>query len=277
MQVLVICNYQCNTIFWFQETSVWSPRSWVETFMQLKIIFSSWEEKQTLDSVSLIGFDVILVFANALLWNVALVVRVLNVFSANRVSDPSLSFFFCWSIWTVSFSPSWPCLSLQSFSLHACSFQPNFERCRAPHRHSERDLWVLGTQLCEFVCGRRQRAIALRPPPFCLPMVLPSCELRFVQFNSLLSFWSFSQLLTVFMVSTILYFLGFFWFPPSIPCNRMALFLHLNRFVGAQPLGYSVLRSPSAWGGTAQSNEWLFSLHLVKSLALFFVTTCRRL
>lgn len=62
--------------------------------MQLKIIFSSSEEKQTLDSVSLIGFDVILVFANALLWNVALVVRILNVFSANRVSDPSLSFFF---------------------------------------------------------------------------------------------------------------------------------------------------------------------------------------
>lgn len=62
--------------------------------MQLKIIFSSSEEKQTLDSVSLIGFDVILVFANALLWNVGLVVHILNVFSANRVSDPSLSFFF---------------------------------------------------------------------------------------------------------------------------------------------------------------------------------------
>lgn len=61
--------------------------------MQLKIIFSSSEEKQTLDSVSLIWFDVILVFANALIWNIALVVWILNVFSANRVTDPSLSFF----------------------------------------------------------------------------------------------------------------------------------------------------------------------------------------
>ena len=94
MQVLVICNWnQCNIIFWFQRASIWSPRSWVETFMQLKIIFSSSEEKQSSDSVSLIWFCVILVFASALIWKVALVVWILNVFSANRVTDPLLSFF----------------------------------------------------------------------------------------------------------------------------------------------------------------------------------------
>lgn len=58
-----------------------------------RCIFISLEEKQSFDSVSLIWFYFILIFANVLAWKVALVVWILNVFRANRVTDPLLYFF----------------------------------------------------------------------------------------------------------------------------------------------------------------------------------------
>lgn len=241
--------------------------------MQLKIIFSSSEEKQTLDSVSLIWFDVILVFANAFIWNIALVLWILNVFSANRVTDPSLSFF----------SQFWQCLSLPpglaspsnlSLSMPVAS-SPTF--CGAEHPViTQRDLRALVTRACEFVRGHRQRVIALRAPLFWFLMVLfPPTNFGLY---GLALFWVSAVSASS---SGYLWSLLFciFWLPPPpafIPCNRrVALFLHLNWFVGAQPLGYSVLWSLSAWRVSALTDEWRFSLHLVKSSALFFITTCR--
>lgn len=197
--------------------------------MQLKIIFSSSEEEQSLDSGSLIWFDVILIFANALMWNVALVAWILNIFGANRVTDPLLCFFsWFWQRLYLLTSP------LPLRLLCARSSQLSFQWCWAPTVTRGRwHPWVLVTPLPELLGTGTEPVTALWARLFSHWWFSHLLAAWFVRF----SFWGFrssGQLLKIFMVSPFPYYLIF---SLSTPCNgRITSFLCCNWSAWAQPL-----------------------------------------